>query len=178
MRPDQTIGPTRQSARKEEHDMHYVVAMLSSSLMTLLFTVIPMTGFADGAALPGVAEPGRARVDYMLHCQGCHGPEGAGTADGAVPRLNGWVARFLHVPGGRAFLIQVPGSANAALPPERLAEVVNWMVGTFDAAHLPEDFTPYSGEEVGNLRKTPLVDVTGTRAALVSSLETAGLAAP
>ena len=49
----------------------------------------------------------RARVDYMLNCQGCHLPDGDGAGD--VPRMKNFVGNFLKVPGGRAFLVQVPG---------------------------------------------------------------------
>jgi len=38
--------------------------------------------------------------DYVMHCRGCHGPEGQG-APGGAPDLRGTVGRFLKVPGGR-----------------------------------------------------------------------------
>ena len=49
------------------------------------------------------------RVDYMLQCQGCHLADGAGSP-GAVPDLRGSLGRFLAVPGGREYLVRVPGA--------------------------------------------------------------------
>ena len=83
---------------------------------------------ADSSTLPGVENANRAKVNYMLNCQGCHGPDGAGTADGSVPTMKNFLGNFLAVEGGREFLIRVPGSANAALTDGNLAEVLNWML--------------------------------------------------
>ena len=58
---------------------------------------------ASSAASGAGAES--AAVNYLLHCQGCHRADGAGKP-GAVPSLAGEVARFLTVPGGRAFLVR------------------------------------------------------------------------
>ena len=78
---------------------------------------------ASGAEPAPGSEPvnaQRARVDYMLNCQGCHLPDGDSAGD--VPRMKDFVGNFLKVPGGREFLVQVPGSANAALDDARLAD--------------------------------------------------------
>ena len=136
--------------------------------ITLLGCVYPLTG--NAGSMDHVDNPARARINYMLNCQGCHGPSGAGTADGTVPGLDGFMARFLSVPGGREFLVQVPGSANAALDDAALAEVLNWMLATFDPAHLPDDFAGYAGQEVGALRASPLTDVVPVRARLVGTM--------
>jgi hypothetical protein len=55
------------------------------------------------------------RVDYMLQCQGCHLADGSG-APGAVPDLRGSLGRFLGVPGGREYLVRVPGAAQSSPP--------------------------------------------------------------
>ncbi len=149
-----------------------------ASWCVVLGLLSPLTAFADGEGVAGVTDPAQARIDYMLHCQGCHGPDGAGTTDGVVPRLNGWLSRFLHIPGGREFLIQVPGSANAAISPERLAEVINWMLVSFGPVHLPRDFVAYSAEEISGLRAKPLTDVKVVREKLMDALEAANLDAP
>lgn len=148
---------------------------LVGAVVALLFAA---PSIEAAGQMAGVGNPQRARINYMLNCQGCHGPAGAGTADGTVPRLEGYLARFLHVEGGREFLVRVPGSANAALTDEALAEVLNWMVATYDSAHVPEDFTPYVTAEVGRLREAPLTDVIVERARLIKRLEAGGLAAP
>ncbi len=127
-------------------------------------------GADAGLAMAGVENPARARVNYMLNCQGCHGPTGAGMANGTVPNINGYLARYLHVEGGREYLVQVPGSANAGITPAALAEVLNWMLATMDATHLPSNFVPYAADEVGALRSRPLREVAATRAVLLARL--------
>jgi hypothetical protein len=113
------------------------------------------------------ADPAR---DYMLNCQGCHRADGAGTP-GSVPALAGSVARFLGVPGGREFLVQVPGVSQAALDDISLAALMNWLVERFDAGHVPPGFRPYTATEIGALRCAPLTDVDGVRARLVAVMD-------
>ena len=122
------------------------------------------------AAPPGVENAERAKVNYMLNCQGCHGPEGTGTLDGAVPAMKDFVGKFLSVDGGREFLVQVPGSANAALSDAALAEVLNWMLPRISPAEIPADFSPYTVDEVAALRRDPLEDVIGERERLVARM--------
>jgi len=110
------------------------------------------------------------QFDYMMNCQGCHLPQGQGFPKRDVPIVKGHIGKFLHVEGGREFLVQVPGSAQSDLNNERLAAVINWMLTTFSADELPADFRPYSVSEVRELRKSPLIDVTGTRAALIEKI--------
>ena len=110
----------------------------------------------------------RARVNYMLNCQGCHLPDGDGVGD--IPRMKGFVGNFLRVPGGREFVVRVPGSANAALDDAFLAELLNWMLVEISAGELPEDFQPYTAEEVGRYRAQPLSDVNAVRTALVQKI--------
>jgi hypothetical protein len=131
-----------------------------------------MFGVAAGAAF-GEDLP-RARQNYMLFCQGCHLPDGAG-APGAVPRLNGFVGNFLHVPGGREFVVQVPGVAGSPLDDAELSDVLNWMLVEFSAAQLPARYAPYSAGEVGALRAEPMMNVKSTREALVGTMVDHGL---
>ena len=137
-----------------------------SAILLAIFAT-PLSGLEQ----PGVENPERARVNYMLNCQGCHGPQGAGAADGAVPMMENFVGKFLTVEGGRAFLVQVPGSANSALSDGQLAEVLNWMLPNFSPADIPAEFTPYTAAEVAGLRKYPLVDVVGERSRLIVQME-------
>jgi len=105
-------------------------------------------------------------VDYALNCQGCHRGDGSGTP-GSIPPLLDSVSRFLAVPGGREYLAQVPGVAQAPLDDAALAAVMNWLLRRFDAAHLPEDFVPYAAAEIGRLRARPLTDVEKVRTRLL-----------
>ena len=109
-------------------------------------------------------------VEYALNCQGCHRADGAGTP-GSVPPLAGSVARFVTVAGGREYLLQVPGVAQAPLDDATLAAVVNWMLERFDKAHLPSDFAPYGAAEIGRLRTSPLTDVESVRRRLLDAIE-------
>lgn len=148
---------------------------MKARLALAALAALALAGTARLAALdggmPGVAHPERARVDYMLKCQGCHQPDGRGNTVNTPP-LKGEVAKFLHVPGGRRFLAQVPGVASTDLDDERLAEVLNWTLYRFDAGNLPRDFTPYTPAEVGGLRKTPLrLDRAPVRARLMARIE-------
>lgn len=109
---------------------------------------------------------------YMLGCQGCHLEDGRGFPQRGVPALNGFVGNFLKVPGGREYLVRVPGAAQSELSDERLADVLNWMLRTFSPAQLPAHFTPYTAAEVGRLRKSPLAEVAPVRGDLLRRLET------
>ena len=58
--------------------------------------------------------------------------------------------------------------AQAGLDDAALAGVLNWLLEHFDHAHVPPGFTPFTADEVGRLRKQPLVDVEGTRTRLLA----------
>ena len=104
----------------------------------------------------GVKDSRRAEFNWVMHCRGCHQMDATGSVGGA-PNMVGVVAQFLHLPEGRDFLGRVPGVAFVSLPDDQVAELLNWMVQTFDAGHVPEGFQPYTASEVGRLRKRPLV---------------------
>ncbi|MDE2562123.1 MAG: cytochrome C [Sphingomonadales bacterium] len=124
--------------------------------------------------VPGVSNPAQARVDYIIKCQGCHRPDGSGD-NHSNPPMNGFVAKFLGVPGGREFLVRVPGVATAALDDKRLTDLVNWTLYRFDAADVPPDFRPYTVEEVARLRMQPLrLERASLRADLVAKMDRRG----
>jgi hypothetical protein len=104
----------------------------------------------------------RARFHWIMNCQGCHRADATGSAGGA-PNMSGVMAKFLTVEGGREYLGRVPGVAFAPLPDAELADLLNWSLRTFDAAHLPPDFSPYTADEMGRLRATPLVSDAADR---------------
>ena len=126
---------------------------------------------AHADTLPGVENTERAHVNYMLHCQGCHGPDGRGTIDDSVPQMKGFVGNFLKVDGGREFLVRVPGSANSAMTDAELAEVLNWMLPNISRAQMPANFEPYTAGEITRLRAEPLQDVLGERERLINQLQ-------
>ena len=109
-----------------------------------------------GASVPaGVANPQRAWQNWTLNCQGCHRSDGSGSATTA-PSLAGTVSKFLNVPGGRDYLGRVPGVATSPLGNMDLAELMNWMFWRFDKQHMPVDYIPFTTEEIGRLRASPL----------------------
>ncbi len=120
--------------------------------MLFRFPILMMLVFCQ-QALAENAQPVRsAETMWMLNCQGCHRPDASGTGS-EVPPMPGIVARFLSVPGGREYLIRVPGVATAPLSDESIAVLVNWMLEKFDPENIPDDFIPYTGEEVSSLRQ-------------------------
>jgi hypothetical protein len=117
------------------------------------------------------AIPGATRADppgelYMLNCWGCHRPNGEGIP-GTAPPLKGAVD-FLRVPGGREYLISVPGVALSPLSNQQAAEVMNWILKSFSKDRIPADFKPYTADEIGRARTTHLLDIKKARAELVT----------
>lgn len=123
-----------------------------------------------GPAAAGGASPANPpEIDYMLQCRGCHLADGAG-APGRVPDLRDRIGLFLTVPGGREFLVRVPGASQSPLDDARLAAVLNWMIRAFGPAEVAADFAPYAADEVRRYRVRPLIDVDARRAALLERM--------
>lgn len=119
----------------------------------------PSASHADAAVAPPAVPDALAVHDYLLSCGGCHELDGSGSA--RVPSLRG-VDRLLAYPGGRAYVLRVPGVANAPLSDARLAALLDWIFVNF-GNHTPARFT---AAEVAAARATPLVDPKAARAAL------------
>jgi cytochrome c553 len=136
----------------------------------------PATGAAPAPAAPaGVENAQRAWQNWTLNCQGCHRFDGSGS-DATAPGIAGTVAKFLLVPGGREYLIRVPGVATSPLSDADLAEVMNWMLWRFDKEHLPASFQPYTAAEVAPLRARPLrLEASQMRSSLLSQAEAAAV---
>ena len=139
----------------------------------LLVAALIYAQLAAGAEAPGVTNAARAQMNYMLNCQGCHGPQAEGSEIASVPRMKDFVGNFLKVPGGREFLVQVPGSANASISDLELAELLNWMLPRVSAAQIPANFAPYTEAEIKALRYSPEEDVAGTRERLIEAIKAA-----
>lgn len=136
-------------------------------LFIFLFCIWPTLGQAY--ELP-VDQAQRAKITYMINCQGCHTSDGSG-APGRVPKVNDYMGKFLHVDGGREFLVRVPGSANAPVGDAELAQLLNWMLVTFSPKEIPNDFKPYTEKEIAVWRRSPLMEVVDVRAALVEKID-------
>ncbi|MBM4268498.1 MAG: cytochrome c [Deltaproteobacteria bacterium] len=128
------------------------------------------------AALLGSPLVARAREtekhDYLLHCSGCHRPDASGTP-GTVPSLFG-IDRFARSEEGRAYLVGVPGVAQAPVSDERLAALLNWLVREHAAARADEAALPFTAGEVARLRAAPLRDPAPVRARVIGTTEGIG----
>ena len=113
-------------------------------------------------------DPIATRLSYMLNCQGCHAADGRGLND--IPAMADFVGKFLKVEGGRAYLVQVPGSANSPLSDQALADVLNWILLTMSPEQLPQPFMLYDAEEITSFRQQPLANAATTRARLLAKL--------
>ncbi len=114
---------------------------------------------------------------YTLNCWGCHKPRAEGIP-GTVPRLANSMGDFLHVPGGREYLVEVPGVAASALSDAEIAQVLNWLLFTFNKTETPPDFKPYTAAEIAKYRPHQLIKITETRDDLVKRLKTKGIVVP
>ena len=136
----------------------YLAALLLAGAAGAQGTIRP----ADMAAKP------RVEVDYALHCQGCHLPDGRGMA-GKVPDLRGALGRFLEVPGGRAYLVQVPGVATSRLDDAGTARLLNWLVSQMGRPRTCRP-APYTAAEISILRRNWLRQARQVREGLVRQL--------
>jgi len=117
---------------------------------------------ASSVVAAAAADDTGPRFDYLLNCAGCHRTDATGSAE--VPTLTG-MASFLSTPQGRAYLVRVPGVAQAPVSDERLAALLNWALVEFSGA---AGFTAYSAGEVATLRTDPLRDPLRERERLTS----------
>ena len=121
-----------------------------------------------------VAAPDRSRQNYIQFCAGCHQIDGSGSPGVGIPDMRGQLGYFLNSPGGRAFLVQVPGSANSPLSNAELALLLNWMLKVFSPAQVPASFVPYSADEVSSLRAQVPAAVDDLRREVTAELQRQG----
>lgn len=105
-------------------------------------------------AVPSFADP---HADYLLYCRGCHLHTGDAVPDANIPSLHE-LAPLLESAEGREYLIRVPGVSQTAMSDEKVAAVLNWVLAEFNADTLPENFEPYTADEVGRARDKVLID--------------------
>ena len=113
---------------------------------------------------------GSPRLNFLLHCSGCHAVDGSGNNAAGIPNLRGTIGHFLKVDGGREYLAQVPGSAQSPLSDKETAELINWMLREFSAKELPSQVKDYSAEEIKRLRRNPPPDVPKRRSEVTDRL--------
>lgn len=124
-------------------------------------------GLAIVVGTPALAyEP---RINYMLQCLGCHGPDARGEP-GHVPSIRSTLAPLSRFAAGRRYLLEVPGVALSTLSDRDLAALLNWMMPTFGGIQ-PQEFRAFTAAEVGRYRRQPLVEVSTTRARLMRQMQ-------
>ena len=118
------------------------------------------------AGMPALAyEP---RINYMLQCLGCHGPDGQGEP-GHVPSIRSTLVPLSRSAAGRRYLVQVPGVALSPLTDRDLAALLNWVIPTL--GHVgPQQFRAFTAAEIARYRRKPLVEISATRARLMRRL--------
>ena len=75
------------------------------------------------------------------------------------------------MPGGREYLVRVPGAAQSTLSDERLAALLDWMIREFGPAEVAAQLDPYRAEEVARWRAQPYTEVQTVRQQLLSRIE-------
>jgi mono/diheme cytochrome c family protein len=108
----------------------------------------------------------RGHANYVLHCSGCHLPDGSGKPAAGIPDMRATVPRLLATAAGRAFLIQVPGTSGSSLTDAEVAELMNWMLPALTGR---QDIAPFTTEEVTRDRNDRLDDVAAHRAAILGT---------
>jgi hypothetical protein len=127
------------------------------------------------AAATGAGAEETAAFHYLLHCSGCHTPEGTGSNLGGVPPFRDIVGHFLQSSEGRRYLANVPGLVNSGLAPAEAADLLNWIIATFGGASRPERAVPLDGAEVERLRRSPPDDIVALRHKLRKAFAVKGI---
>jgi hypothetical protein len=130
-------------------------------MIRLLLTAVSL--IAVSASADPLAD---AHADYLLYCRGCHLHTGDAVPAANVPSLQA-LAPLVKTPAGREYIVRVPGVSQTPMDDERLAAVLNWVLESFNGDTLPDDFEPYTAEEVAEARVKVLKDPLKTRAEIL-----------
>ncbi len=119
-------------------------------------------------AAAGAAGAYQPRVNFQLHCMGCHLGDGSGQP-GRVPSIRRSLVTLSMSREGRDYIVRVPGVAQSPLSNEDTAVMLNWMVRNLSDLAVPSGFTEYSAAEIQGLRDRPLTQVKAVRARLLKT---------
>ncbi len=148
-----------------------------------LFTAVLMMGLAS------LAFAGNGQAVYNQFCASCHMANGQG-APGTFPPLAGWVGNFVKQDEGRAVLVHtvvfgMQGQISAKgktysgfMPPfaqlsnDQVADLLNFILTSWNKDLLPKGFKPLTAAEVAKYRAKALTaaDVAKERNALAAKL--------
>lgn len=127
------------------------------------------------AAAPASAGQDTPETLFMLHCSGCHLPDGTGSKIGGIPPFPGIVGKHLHHPEGRRYLANVPGVINSGLGDDDTARLLNWILDTWGARNRPKNAAAFTGEEIGRLRGTAVDEIYELRNRIGADLKRRGI---
>ncbi len=113
--------------------------------------------FAATLFLASATIQANPHVNYLLHCSGCHLPDGRGSPP-EVPTLINDPGMLAGTPAGRDYLARVPGASQAPISDLELSEVLNYILLNFSGDVLAKDFVPMTEKEVARSRKNILAD--------------------
>lgn len=126
-------------------------------------------------AAPALANGESPPIAYILHCMGCHMSDGTGAKIGRIPAIPGITGHILKHPKGRVYLVNVPGVVNAALPDAETAGVLNYVLEHFGKSEMPVGAKPFTAEEVHELRKAQINDISALRQEISADLAKQGI---
>ncbi|MEJ1158329.1 hypothetical protein [Prosthecomicrobium sp. N25] len=132
-----------------------------------------LAGLAPG--LPAAAGEDPPRTLFLLHCSGCHLPDGTGSKIGGIPPFPNTVGKHLRHPDGRRYLANVPGVINSGLGDADTARLLNWILDTWGAADRPPGAPPFTAEEIGRLRGKTVDDIFALRTRISADLRRKGI---
>lgn len=110
------------------------------------------------------------KVAYWLHCAGCHGLEGHGTPP-EIPSLIDEPGRIESLPGGRDYLMRIPGVSQAGLDDGELAAVMNYVMAEFNSATTAPGFRSFSAQEMARHRQQTLLDPLRRRSEILAGVQ-------
>lgn len=138
-------------------------------MRALLIATLPAA--AAAIALPAIAEDAAsARVNYILHCSGCHGMQGLGTLEGGIPPFPDSIGHIVGSEIGRTYIMHVPGVITTDMSDAEIAAVMNYIIDEWSDGG--EHFT---AEEVTRRRAEPVGDVVEFRREVVAELRKSGI---
>lgn len=83
-----------------------------------------------------------------------------------MPSLREELGRLVGIPGGRDYIVRVPGASQAPVTDQQLADILNFVLTEFNHRTLAKDFKPLTESEVSGSRRNILSDPFKYRAKL------------
>lgn len=172
--PRSTVRPSPAARCAARPDWRMPLVLLGAGIALAALTMVARAGGEGMTATP--------REKYILFCAGCHGYEGeGGGGEGGtepVPALRSTMGVFLRDPAGREYLVNVGGVSSAGMRDVEAAMVLNYILLELGEQSLPDDFVPYTTEEISALRRRPLDDAVATRMQMRERLLARGYTLP